>query len=323
MSSAAPRFPVKGQRTDPRRDDQFSERKEQREDKQRQERLAFTQLKRQMSVAVARKDCLTAVGPLVDSASGDERRDSGSSVNGTNSSSDSDGGSPDDELRSASPPTVAGHCHSAALDRYTQQPPPVVIPPNSIGLTYLHSFLSDDECTELIELSGRNFERSTVGLTAADVHSSSGRTSWDAALSHRHPTVSRVRTRVAELVGVRDSQIEELVVVRYEPGQQYRTHFDSGGRLDDSPRSHTIFAYLNDLPDGDGGETEFTRIRVEFKPKKGDALLWENQADRDSHHLDGEHAGRPPLRGVKYGQPLTRSDSRASLSSFQLIPIRL
>ena len=40
-----------------------------------------------------------------------------------------------------------------ALARYTQRPPPVAIPPNSIGLTYLHSFLSTDECAKLIELS--------------------------------------------------------------------------------------------------------------------------------------------------------------------------
>jgi hypothetical protein len=63
-----------------------------------------------------------------------------------------------------------------------------------------------------------------------------------------------------------------------------------------------IFAYLNDLPANAGGETEFTRIGVKFKPKKGDALLWENRADRHSFHLDGKHAGRAPLSGVKYGK---------------------
>jgi hypothetical protein len=38
-------------------------------------------------------------------------------------------------------------------------------------------------------------------------------------------------------------------------------------------------------------------------PKAGDALFWRNHKDRHSPHFqDGEHAGRPPLSGVKYGQ---------------------
>jgi prolyl 4-hydroxylase len=227
------------------------------------------------------------------------KSDGSGSDNGCDS--DSDDSSSDEDSRSASPPTAAIRCDPAALALYTQLPSPVAIPPNSISLISLHSLLSSDECATLIELGGGNFERSTVGFTAADVHSSSGRTSYDAFLGRRHPTVSRVRARVAELVGVRDSQIEELTVVRYESGQEYQPHYDSSG--DSSrPRSHTIFAYLNDLPDGAGGETEFTRIGVKFKPKKGDALLWENRADRHSFHLDGKHAGRPPLRGVKYGE---------------------
>jgi len=302
MSSAAPRPPAKGPpRADPRRDDHLSERKEQREDKQRQERLAFTQLKRQMSVAAARQVCLTAVDPLGGSASRDERRNGGSSDSSDGSEgndSDSGNSSSDEQSRSESAPTAAPHCHSAALARYTQRPPPEVIPPNSIRLTYLHSFLSADECVKLIELSQGIFVPSRAGGRISSV-----RTSHTAAPSPSDPVVQAVRRRVAQITGKRDAQIETLNVVRYEPGQQYRPHYDSSSSARGYLRSHTIFAYLNDLPDGDGGETEFTKIGVKFKPKKGDALLWENQADKTSRHRDGEHAGRPPLRGVKYGQP--------------------
>jgi hypothetical protein len=182
------------------------------------------------------------------------------------------------------------------LQRLTLKPSPVTIPPNCISLHYLHAFLSEEECAHLIELSHGQFSRP---LTYGGV--SAGRTSDAASPSERDPVVLAVRTRVTELTGAPDSRIEELNVVRYKVAQQYRPHFDSS--LVGHRREFTLFVYLNTLPAGAGGETEFTRLRVKFAPKAGDALFWRNHKDRYSpHFLDGEHAGRPPLSGVKYGQ---------------------
>jgi prolyl 4-hydroxylase len=172
---------------------------------------------------------------------------------------------------------------NTSIARYTQLPSPVAVPPNSISLIYLHSFLSVDECAKLIELSEGKFSRSQVGFKAATGHTSDSRTSHSAALSQSDPAVMAVRHRVAELTGARDEQIQTLSVVRYMPGQQYQPHYDSYGSSSIPPRRWTIFAYLNDLPDGAGGETEFTKIGVKFKPKQGDALLWENQPNRSSY----------------------------------------
>ena len=185
-----------------------------------------------------------------------------------------------------------------ALARFTHRPSPVAIPPNSIGLTYLHSFLSADECATLIGPGAGSYSHSWMTRGISPI-----RTSDSALLSDSSPVVRAVRRRVTQLTGARDGLIEELQVVRYKPGQQFLPHYDSSSDRS-RPRSHTIFVYLNDLPDASGGETEFTRVGVKFKPKCGDALFWENRADRTSYHLDGEHAGRPPLRGVKYGQSL-------------------
>ena len=208
---------------------------------------------------------------------------------------------PDSEIsESSSGDEDSGHLdapqspRSSALALYTRLPSPIAIPPNSIDLTYLHSFLSAAECSKLIELSAGRFYRS---VTTSGI--SSQRTSHSAAPSRRHPVVQAVRQRVAQLTGASDGQIERLSVVRYEPGQQFLPHYDSRHTIL-PPRRWTIFAYLNDVPGG--GETEFTQIGVKFKPKCGDALFWENQADRDSFHLDGTHAGRPPLSGIKYGE---------------------
>jgi prolyl 4-hydroxylase len=195
---------------------------------------------------------------------------------------------------------------SALLQRLTCKPSPVPIPPNSIGLTYLHEFLSPKECAELIALSQGQFARSTVGYGSI----SSKRTSNSAGLGAGIPLVRRIRQRITEFTGASDGRIEEPSVVRYEVGQQYRPHFDSS--LDGHHREFTLFVYLNTLPAPDaGGETEFTKLGVKFTPKEGDALFWRNHKDRDSPHFqDGRHAGRPPLSGVKYGQ--SRSSQRGA-----------
>jgi hypothetical protein len=93
--------------------------------------------------------------------------------------------------------------------------------------------------------------------------------------------------------------------VRYKPGQQFKPHFDSGldFAMHKCLREFSFFAYLNTMTAEAGGETEFTKLGVKFTPKAGDALFWRNHKDRSSpHFLDGEHAGRPPLNGIKYGQ---------------------
>jgi prolyl 4-hydroxylase len=117
-----------------------------------------------------------------------------------------------------------------------------------------------------------------------------------------------VRARITELIGVPDRRINELQVVRYDPGQQFTPHFDSSFQFWSLPtprqlREFSIFVYLNTMPANAGGETEFTKIGVKFTPKAGDALFWRNHKDRHSEHFsDGAHAGRPPTSGVKYGQ---------------------
>jgi prolyl 4-hydroxylase len=188
------------------------------------------------------------------------------------------------------------------LQRLTLKPSPVLIPPNCISLHYLHAFLSEEECTHLIELSHGQFSRSTTysGISAS-------RTSHSASLSRYNPVVAAVRQRVMELTGTKSSRcIQGPSVVRYEPGQQFKPHYDS--RLEDDedghpPREFTVFVYLNTMPPDAGGETEFTQIGVKFTPKAGDALFWRNHKDRFTESFkESMHAGRPPLSGVKYGQ---------------------
>jgi prolyl 4-hydroxylase len=202
------------------------------------------------------------------------------------------------------------------LQRLTQQPSPVHIPPNEISLTYLHAFLTGEECTELIARSQGLFSRSETGRGI-----SPARTSHSAFPSKHAPAavvVRRVLLRVMELTGAHSWCIDGPIVVRYEPGQQFTPHFDSSLTMNDKddsypPRQFTLFVYLNTLPPHTGGETEFTKLGVKFAPKAGDALFWRNHKDRFTERFDdSEHAGRPPLIGVKYGQSADGEMSKLS-----------
>ena len=101
---------------------------------------------------------------------------------------------------------------------------------------------------------------------------------------------------------------ETLQLTRYEPGQQYRPHFDffQGDKGEDleSNRSFTIFCYLNTLPASDGGQTHFTKQGLSIQPEQGNAVLWPGCSllgTRIFCDPRTEHAGLPPTKGSKWG----------------------
>ena len=118
-------------------------------------------------------------------------------------------------------------------------------------------------------------------------------------------TARALEARALQLTGF--PIIEGLQVVRYEKTQQYKYHFDwfrndkgqgraihtSGQRVvtmcavccpfapsclvrfdADSMMLHS-FAYLNDVPIGDGGETGFWNLmNLKIRPRKHSAVFW-------------------------------------------------
>ena len=99
-------------------------------------------------------------------------------------------------------------------------------------------------------------------------------------------------------------------MVRYQPGEKYEPHHDSFDTCDfaQRPRRHlTFLIYLNDVPGDDGpyaaygsGVTAFPRLNVQIAPKARAALVFNDVLDNGQDDERTEHAGNPPLRGVKY-----------------------
>ena len=61
----------------------------------------------------------------------------------------------------------------------------------------------------------------------------------------------------------------------------------------------TALCYLNDVEEGGG--TQFTRLNITVKAKKGRMLVFQNTYNgTNNKHLMSEHAGMPVLKGEKY-----------------------
>ena len=121
-------------------------------------------------------------------------------------------------------------------------------------------------------------------------------------------------------IPVNNKQFEQIQVVRYEPMQEYKEHFDichpfqsyenhlktckEDFKKYNSVRYATIIFYLND--GFNGGETYFPNINKKIIPKKGKALIFFNCTYNKYTHKTGlcniidnsKHAGLPVVEGI-------------------------
>eukprot|EP00931_Biecheleriopsis_adriatica_P089508 TRINITY_DN63622_c0_g1_i1.p1 TRINITY_DN63622_c0_g1~~TRINITY_DN63622_c0_g1_i1.p1 ORF type:complete len:460 (-),score=100.95 TRINITY_DN63622_c0_g1_i1:13-1392(-) len=172
-------------------------------------------------------------------------------------------------------------------------------------ITVIPNFLSDAEIQHLLELAEEGWTPSTVGSGVYKTNDetkdlqnkqSKNRTSYSCMLrSSQTDLVQNVEHRLAQLAGLNVNCLERLNMVRYAPGQLFNRHHD--GRF----RPKTVFIYLNDLPDGDGGETYFPNLGVKFVPRKGCAVMWSNVLAPGVDDERTIHQGLPPRTSTKYG----------------------
>mmetsp|Transcript_96446 Transcript_96446/g.259003 ORF Transcript_96446/g.259003 Transcript_96446/m.259003 type:complete len:232 (+) Transcript_96446:2-697(+) len=182
-------------------------------------------------------------------------------------------------------------------------------------------FLSDGEIAHLLDLA--SWERSTMRFVKYDGEGhleseeaprhGAGRTSSTCTLRPaQDDRVISIERRLARLANSEVACLEPLNLVRYEPGQFFRPHHDGGHR------AKTVFLYLNDLPDGAGGETHFVKLDLKIPPRRGCAVVWSNLTPEGLRDERMWHQGLPPLDTTKYGMnaffrsvPCRDSDSLA------------
>lgn len=119
--------------------------------------------------------------------------------------------------------------------------------------------------------------------------------------------IHAVCERIAEAIEERVDQQEILGVLRYKPGQEYTPHSDflKPDTLGNNPeveragqRIKTFLIYLNE--EFEGGETEFPKLGIRLKGRKGDGISFTNVSDNGEESRLAVHAGRPVISGEKF-----------------------
>ncbi|HEX6995275.1 MAG TPA: 2OG-Fe(II) oxygenase [Gammaproteobacteria bacterium] len=172
------------------------------------------------------------------------------------------------------------------------------------------SFVDDEVCTWLIERSRGRLERARVydASSKQDVVSET-RTNSAAGFNLMETDLVHlmVQTRIAVATGVPLVNMEGATVLHYAAGQEISNHYDfvdpaTPGYEEEvrtrGERIITFLVYLNDTYEG--GETEFPRLGIRHKGRRGDGLFFVNVLPGGRPDLRTWHAGRPPLRGEKW-----------------------
>ena len=156
-----------------------------------------------------------------------------------------------------------------------------------------------EECAFLIESAAPLIQPALVTDRSTGVASQMpDRTAGTAGFSlmSENPAVHALNRRLAAASGTTAQQGEPLQVLRYDPGQEYRPHFDilpPGS----NQRCLTFLVYLN--AGFEGGETAFLKTDLKFKGGIGDGILFRNAFPNGDPDPAAFHAGLPVLSGTK------------------------
>jgi len=120
------------------------------------------------------------------------------------------------------------------------------------------------------------------------------------------PYLDEIKKQVSYLTQTPIENQEELHIVKYDVGGEYKIHHDffSKDSVDENVeigesgnRTHSFLVYLND--DFEGGATEFPQLKKVVKPELGKAICWLNY-ENGMGIAESEHAGLPVTKGEKW-----------------------
>jgi prolyl 4-hydroxylase len=180
---------------------------------------------------------------------------------------------------------------------------------NAPRIVLFGGLLSHEECDEMVAMSARKLQRSTVvnSVTGAyDVHPD--RTSSGTHFERgENELIRRIERRIAELVGMPAINGEPIQILHYTPGAEYKPHFDffdPGFEGNDKvlamggQRVATLIMYLNDVEAG--GTTVFPDLGLDVLPCKGNAVYFAYATDEGQLDRRTLHGGSPVNAGEKW-----------------------
>ena len=119
------------------------------------------------------------------------------------------------------------------------------------------------------------------------------------------PIVRRIMERAALVTGYPYENIEPLQLVKYVDGQKYEPHFDYGEACDfaenlaNGHRHVTMLAYLNHVPEEQGGFTVFPKLNLRMSPTANAAIVFNDCLPNGEEDPRTLHGGQPPTNATK------------------------
>ena len=90
------------------------------------------------------------------------------------------------------------------------------------------NMLSDEQINEIIKIAEPLVKPSPViGPGGKNVQMNDIRTSHQVFLSDKYPVVQDIYNKLSNIIGIDKDHFEQLQVVRYQPGQLYKEHWDA------------------------------------------------------------------------------------------------
>ncbi len=192
------------------------------------------------------------------------------------------------------------------------KPRPECIPEvlsDSPRIALLRDLFTPTECQHLIAAAKPYLEPSRVVSDAGQEILDHNRSSWEMRFypEAKDMLVWIYERRLARVSETRPEQGEALLVLRYQPGQEYRTHVDffdpdlpgQRAHIDTSgQRMLTMLTYLAEVEEGGG--TEFPELGITVAPQAGTALVFYNVMPDGQVDRRTLHAGLPVKAGIKW-----------------------
>lgn len=170
-------------------------------------------------------------------------------------------------------------------------------------IAILGNVLSHEECDELIRLSKDRMQRSKIG-TVGEINEL--RTSSSMFFQeNENEFITRLEKRLSQIMNIPIGHGEGLQVLRYQRGQEYKTHvdyFSSTSPYVSNPRISTLVLYLSDVEQG--GETYFPKLNFLVHPQKGMAVYFEYFYNNPTLNEYTLHGGAPVVQGEKWAATL-------------------
>eukprot|EP00967_Tisochrysis_lutea_P134688 scaffold238267_cov33-Tisochrysis_lutea.AAC.1 len=226
----------------------------------------------------------------------------------------------------------------AALQDFPQYEPKLLSsdPP----ILQFENLITPEEAKAMIAIPGDKLVRSLAGDQLSPVRTSTQYWCDDSDGCTRNQVIEAVTRRMSRIARMPEENAEYFQILRYEPGQFYKTHHDqqTAHWTPQGVRVYTFFVYLSDVEhvagsdqeigsslstrclaaqrpiiDGPlatnsqaGGGTRFVDLDLTVTPKLGRAILWPSVRAHDL--LSGErkthHEALPVEKGVKYSANL-------------------